>query len=141
MVILKFYRKVYFSDTEACQFPLCDVTCDEACVRRLSTRHCPHAGERRCCGALLQLVRGACAGSCRSTSPAGTALSSKPAGHRCCCRSTGQTDGRPTVTYRPCSAYYAAVSVTLGSASPTGRSGFCAEDEELSRSGGNGAGE
>jgi len=28
-VILKFYRKVYFSDTEACQglhlFPLCDV--------------------------------------------------------------------------------------------------------------------
>jgi len=50
-----------------------------------------------------------------------------------------QTDARPLHT--PCSAYYAAVSVTLGSASPTGRSGFCAEDEELSRSGGNGAGE
>ena len=32
------------------------------------------------------------------------ALSSKPAGHHCCCRSMGQTDAQPL--YRPCSAYY-----------------------------------
>jgi len=50
-------------------------------VPRLSTRHCPHL--------LLSVV--ACY---RSISPACGALSSKPAAHRCCCRSTGQTDGR-----------------------------------------------
>ena len=32
--------------------------------------------------------------SYRSIFPARTALSSKPAGHRCCCRSMGQTDGQ-----------------------------------------------
>jgi len=35
-----------------------------------------------------------CAHSCRSISPVCTALSSKPAGRRCCCRPTGQTDRR-----------------------------------------------
>ena len=37
------------------------------------------------------------------------ALSSKPAGHRCCCRSTGQTDTRTDdrPLHRPCSAHYA----------------------------------
>jgi len=33
------------------------------------------------------------------------ALSSKPAGRRCCCRSMGRTDVGPL--HRPCSAYYA----------------------------------
>jgi len=32
--------------------------------------------------------------SCRSICPTHRALSSKPAGRRCCCRSMGQTDGR-----------------------------------------------
>ena len=45
--------------------------------------------------------------SYRSISRARRALSSKPAGRRCCCRSTGQTgermDARPL--HRPCSAY------------------------------------
>jgi len=64
-------------------------------LRRLSTWRCPH----------LLLNAGAC-----STAPAvidwyplqTLALSSKPTGRRCCCRSMGQTDGqtdeRPTVT-------------------------------------------
>ena len=51
----------------------------------------------------LQLIRGAGARSHRSIYQARWALSGKPAGRRCCCRSMGQTDGHPTVTYRPCS--------------------------------------
>jgi len=35
-----------------------------------------------------------CAHSCRSISPVCRALSSTPAGRRCCCRPTGQTDRR-----------------------------------------------
>jgi len=34
-----------------------------------------------------------------SMSPASMELSSKPAGSRCCCRSTGQTDGRTLDRY------------------------------------------
>jgi len=48
--------------------------------------------------------------------PAGL-LSSKPAGCRCCCRSTGQTVGRTLDRYlvhRPCSAYYAGSANKLG---------------------------
>ena len=37
--------------------------------------------------------------SCRSTYPACMALSSKPAGRRCCCRLTRQTDGRTLDRY------------------------------------------
>jgi len=63
---------------------------------RLLTWHYPH---------LLQS-----AGACyRSISRVRGSLSSKPVARRCCCRSTGQTDGltdaRPF--HRPCSAYYA----------------------------------
>jgi len=63
------------------------------------------ASERRvaaCCWASAPATVG---GSAHSR----TALSSKPAARRCCCRSMGQTDGltdaRPF--HRPCSAYYA----------------------------------
>jgi len=44
----------------------------------------------------------------RSTSPAHMAFRNKPAGRRCCCRSTGQTDGRTDAqpSHRPYSAYY-----------------------------------
>jgi len=42
--------------------------------------------------------------------PACRALSSKPTGRRCCCRSTRQTDGHGRTDarslHRPCSAYY-----------------------------------
>ena len=46
---------------------------------------------------------------CRSITPARTALSSKPAAHRCCGRMMGQTDGRTDARpfHRPRSAYYA----------------------------------
>ena len=57
---------------------------------------------------------------CWSISPARTALSSKPAARRCCCRSTGQTDGRTDTRplHRPCSAYYAgSVNIHLYSSS------------------------
>ena len=66
-------------------------------VRRLSTWHCPH------------LLLSAGAGSRQSVSPVHTALSSKPATCRCCCRSMGQTDGQTDARpfHRPCSAYYA----------------------------------
>jgi len=48
------------------------------------------------------------AGTCYR-SPACRALSSKPVGGRCCCRSMGQTDRRTDARpfHRPCSAYYA----------------------------------
>ena len=76
------------------------------------------AAER--CAAAPLLLSAPAAGTrrrCRSISPVCRALSSKPAGHRCCCRSMGHTyggrtegrvwrmDARPF--YRPCSAYYA----------------------------------
>jgi len=64
--------------------------------------------ERHAPGLLLS------AGACyQLISPARAALSRKPAGGRCCCRSTGQTDVRSrrrTGTqelHEPCSAYYA----------------------------------
>jgi len=41
------------------------------------------------------LQHGAC--TYRPVSPARRALSSKPAGRRCCCRSTGQTGGRTSL--------------------------------------------
>ena len=55
------------------------------------------AAERRCSH---------CARSCRSVSSARRALSSKPAGRRCCRRSMGQKDTRTDVQplYRSCSA-------------------------------------
>jgi len=40
------------------------------------------------------LLLGAAARRCQSISPARTVLSSKPTECRCCCRSTGQTNGR-----------------------------------------------
>jgi len=43
----------------------------------------------------LMLSAGACY---QSISPSRGALSSKPAGRRCCCRSMRQTDGRSTVS-------------------------------------------
>ena len=72
-------------------------------VPRLSTRHCLHL----LC-AVAPLLPGAGARRCRSISPAHTALSSKPAAHRCCCRSTGEMDGRSDARpfHRLCSAYY-----------------------------------
>jgi len=67
------------------------------------------ATERR---ATTPLLLGAGAGRCRSISPVRMALSSKPTARRCCCRSTGQTDGRTDARpfHRPCAAYFAAVS-------------------------------
>jgi len=50
-----------------------------------------YAAERR---AAVPSLLGAGARRCRSISPARTALSSKPAGHLCWCRTMGQTDGR-----------------------------------------------
>jgi len=45
----------------------------------------------------LLLSAGVC--NCRSTSLARAALSSEPAGRRCCCLSTGQTNGRTLDRY------------------------------------------
>ena len=46
--------------------------------------------------------------SCRSICPTHRAVSSKPAGRRCCCRSMGQTDRRTDrPLHRPCCACYA----------------------------------
>jgi len=71
-------------------------------LRRLSTQRYPH----------VLLSAGAC-----STAPAANdrhqlqtqANSSTLGGHRCCCRSMGQTDGRTDdrQLHRPCSVYYA----------------------------------
>ena len=76
-------------------------------LRRLSTWRYPHlllsAGTS--VARLPQRDR-----SYRSTSAAHRALSSKPVGRRCRCRSMGQTDGRPL--HRACSAYTQAVFVT-----------------------------
>ena len=47
--------------------------------------------------AAVQLV--CSASSCRSICPARRALSSKPAGHHCCCISMGWTDGRTLDRY------------------------------------------
>jgi len=41
----------------------------------------------------------------RSTSTAGARLPGKQAAHRCCYRSTGQTDGRTDTPYRYMDAY------------------------------------
>jgi len=49
------------------------------------------AAERR---AAAPLLLGPDSRRCRSIFPARTALSSKPAARRCCCRSVEQTDGR-----------------------------------------------
>jgi len=77
-------------------------------VPRLSTWHCPHLLLSICCvlyGAVVA-ERRACY---RSVFPVRDAHSKIPAARRCCCRSTGQTDGRTDAQplYIFCSSYYA----------------------------------
>ena len=60
-------------------------------LRRLSTWRCPHSLMSTGAPAARRPQR---ARSYRSISSAHRTLSSKPAGRRCCCWSTGQTDGR-----------------------------------------------
>ena len=79
---------------------------------RITSLGCQHDTARiRCCAPCCAAVLGR--RCCWAPAPVidrclpQTAVSSKPAGGRCCCRSTGQTDGRSTVSYRPRSAYYA----------------------------------
>jgi len=81
----------------------------ECCRLKGTQRYQKHAVLRAPClahRAPLLLSAGPC---CLSISPARGTLSSKPAGGRCCCRSTGQTDGQTDARpfHKPCSGCYA----------------------------------
>jgi len=49
--------------------------------------------------------------SCRSISAAGPNLNGKPAGHRCCCQSTVQTDGQTLDRFMTLTAYADRVTI------------------------------
>ena len=88
-------------------------------LRTLTTWHCPHSPAARCCWA---------PGSNRSISPAGRALSNKPAAAACDGRMMGQTDRQTgdkwtdaRQLHKPCAAYY------VVSAKSTNRERKCAD--------------